>query len=435
MLSRYRRCVFCLVVFVILAVLLWTWLSFVPYGTTSRQGDGESSWVMEGIPTRYTGDEQSVKNILFWYEPYKPQQIRNHQINAGVGQGPAGPSTHSKAHRLTRCLAKCDVFSRDQRIVSWDTMKTYDAVVFHQRGWTPDDLPTMRLSHQKFVFLSMESPAWRFVDTETMANFFNWTMTYRRDSDIFNPYGSFSSVNSTLTASSIDSRTLKLLLQETRLNPVNYGSGKTKKVAWFVSNCKSLSGRNEYVDRLKTFIDVDIFGQCGSMRCSRSNPESCRQMLERDYKFYLALENTLCGDYVTEKFFAQMRYKIVPIVFDLHGHHKRLAPPHSFINAADFPSVLHLANYLTLLDRNDALYNEYFWWKNHYVVHESHDDPKSGMCRLCDLLHNSTTQVKIYHNMTDWWDAQSKCQTLLRFADNPHTNKNDSFFYWESLFT
>ena len=144
------------------------------------------------------------------------------------------------------------------------------------------------------------------------------------------------------------------------------------------------------------------------------------------------MENTLCEDYVTEKFFTQMRYFIVPIVFDLHGHHKRIAPPHSFINAADFPSVQHLADYLTLLDGNDTLYNEYFWWKKHYIIRESHDNTKGGMCRLCEILQNSTVRSKVYLNMTEWWDTQSKCQTL-RFTDDDHSIRNVSSFYWESI--
>ena len=214
---------------------------------------------------------------------------------------------------------------------------------------------------------------------------------------------------------------------------INYATGKTKKVAWFVSNCKSLSARNEFVNRLKTLIDIDIYGKCGNMSCSRSNPVWCRQMLERVYKFYLSLENTLCEDYVTEKFFDQMRYHIIPIVFDLHGHHARIAPPHSYINAADYESVRDLANYLLLLDGNDTLYNEYFWWKKHYVT-VGPEVSNQGMCRLCDLLHNSTIPSKTYQNMTHWWDIQSKCRSISFIdSNNKDTSKNDVNFYWESF--
>jgi hypothetical protein len=35
----------------------------------------------------------------------------------------------------------------------------------------------------------MESAQYIYMDIHSMDGFFNWTMTYRRDSDFFRPYG------------------------------------------------------------------------------------------------------------------------------------------------------------------------------------------------------------------------------------------------------
>ena len=35
-------------------------------------------------------------------------------------------------------------------------------------------------------------------------------------------------------------------------------------------------------------------------------------MLNNTYKFYLALENSVCQDYVTEKFFNILQYNVIP---------------------------------------------------------------------------------------------------------------------------
>lgn len=137
-------------------------------------------------------------------------------------------------------------------------------------------------------------------------------------------------------------------------------------------------------------------------------------MLQRDYKFYLALENSLCLDYVTEKFFTHMQFMIVPIVLDLHGNHKQYAPPHSYINALDFASVKDLADYLILLDNNDMLYRQYFWWKGHYEIHERQHFER-GLCHLCTLLHRPQAP-KVYQDLDDWWYNQSTCQRV--FFDN-----------------
>ena len=50
--------------------------------------------------------------------------------------------------------------------------------------------PHHRKSNQHYVMFLMESPLNSgFNHYEKFKNFFNWTMTYRRDSDIYRPYG------------------------------------------------------------------------------------------------------------------------------------------------------------------------------------------------------------------------------------------------------
>ena len=134
--------------------------------------------------------------------------------------------------------------------------------------------------------------------------------------------------------------------------------------------------------------------------------------METDYKFYLSLENSLCRDYVTEKYFSMMRYNVVPVVMSSPlDSHSLLSPSHSFIDALHFPSVGKLAKYLHQLAANDTLYNEYFWWKPHFQVHSSEQDVNRGMCHLCAELH-SNDQPKIYANMTDWWDSSAGCRSV-----------------------
>lgn len=106
-----------------------------------------------------------------------------------------------------------------------------------------------------------------------------------------------------------------------------------------------------------------------------------------------------------------MHYPIVPIVVGFHGHHEKIAPSHSFINTADFDSVKDLADYMIRLDQNDTLYNEYFWWKPHFKVHNEQIVFNQGMCHLCAALHDPTLPPKVYKDMTEWWDRNSTCLT------------------------
>ena len=113
-----------------------------------------------------------------------------------------------------------------------------------------------------------------------------------------------------------------------------------------------------------------------------------------------------------------MKHPIIPIVYGVHDHYDKIAPPHSFINAAKFENMKQLADYLILLDYNDTLYNEYFWWKPHFEVR--YINVNAGVCHLCASLHNSTLPTKVYRNMTDWWIKQSFCvPSLFPDQNNP----------------
>ena len=46
--------------------------------------------------------------------------------------------------------------------------------------------------------------------------------------------------------------------------------------------------REDYVEILKRYVEVDIFGACGDKECGRTedhNTRECDQMLERDYRW------------------------------------------------------------------------------------------------------------------------------------------------------
>jgi len=124
--------------------------------------------------------------------------------------------------------------------------------------------------------------------------------------------------------------------------------------------------------------------------------------------------------------FYNVKFDIVPIVMDLHGNYARFAPPKSYINALDFPTVRHLANYLKILDENDTLYNEYFWWKKHYVIEYSlieyfdvniYEASARGLCGLCSKLHNPSEPVAVVKNLRKWWSDEATCK-VITFPDS-----------------
>ncbi len=46
-----------------------------------------------------------------------------------------------------------------------------------------------------------------------------------------------------------------------------YRTGKKKLVFWVVSNCHTHSRREDYVKIMQKYIDVDVYGACGPLKC------------------------------------------------------------------------------------------------------------------------------------------------------------------------
>ncbi|RWS30460.1 fucosyltransferase-like protein [Leptotrombidium deliense] len=285
-----------------------------------------------------------------------------------------------------------DVFLKDNCPVDtcsistdFKDFSTADAVFFTSSSIVPR---RKNITNQIWIYYLLESPL-NSKNLGAINHVINLVATYRHDSDIVTPYEKFVQYN--------DDNIFK-----TRKN---YAKGKTKKVAWFVSNCRSKNERLQFALQLKRHIEVDIFGRCGPLSCPRSKAKQCFHLINREYKFYLSFENSNCEEYITEKFFLNgLMNDVIPIVMGAKQiDYKRVAPYHSYIHASDFSSPKHLAKFLLLLDNNDTLYNSYFEWKQTGEFINTH-----FWCRVCALLHSNRNN-KVYANLGQWWRRPGIC--------------------------
>ena len=350
---------------------------------------------------------------LYWYEPIPPAEKNIIWEYFKLGYGSITNETITIQFRndffrtssrlmwgegrapFTRCAVK------DCLLLPLRLAATPDVLVFHSQN--RPNLPYKRLPTQKYVFFALE-PEWH---VHPLAIEFNLTMTYRLDSDIPIPYSRFKKVGNGKEQSS--------------RHLVNHAQGKSKKVAWVVSRCDTDSNREEYVDELKKYIEVDIYGKCGSFQCGRN----CFSHIKATYKFFLAFENSICQDYVTEKLFRTMRNGgLIPVVMG-GANYTQVAPPHSVINIQDFPSPRALADYLHVLDDNDTLYNEYFHWKGHYKVVD-----RAILCPLCSFLHANREQTKAYPDIRQWFDPHRHCRKPTWSSPKTWYMYQTSTVYW-----
>ena len=82
-------------------------------------------------------------------------------------------------------------------------------------------------------------------------------MTYRQESDVSYRYGHIKRIKDHPT----DKVNLSAFIERFGQENFQLNGKKSKSVAWFVTNCYSASGREDYVNELKKYIQV-IFYNC-----------------------------------------------------------------------------------------------------------------------------------------------------------------------------
>lgn len=319
---------------------------------------------------------------------------------------PRGQSSPFKQCLVNKCLITSD-------------LDEADAIIFQNADVLVEPAKSRR-SNQIWVAYLLESPENTFDKRFSRAyrgrHEFNWTATYRSDSDIVAPYSKFvpfdhrlqdylllSSNESNLGSKQIINQNY-LKASDTHKTLIK---GKQNKVVWFASNCNSQNNRLEYARELSKYIQVDIYGKCGNFTCNKWNQTLCLQMINKNYKFYLAFENSNSREYITEKLYRNafgyndLDHLMLPIVLGApRQDYEKLVPPKSFIHVDDFESAQDLANYLMLLDSDDALYYSYFRWKTMGRFIDT-----KFMCRVCAMLHvtNIRGLTRSYPDIKKWW--------------------------------
>ncbi|XP_057368824.1 alpha-(1,3)-fucosyltransferase C-like [Daphnia carinata] len=356
-----------------------------------------------------------VGTLLFWWYNFPFQKVHQYIMESHKSKSillwNAHPDQSELYFKQSCGSIRCEIITnRSER-----AMDSYDAIVvlFGDTFLPLDssefiDYQTARNNtNQRFVFFTQESPLslGSVYNVSEWANIFNWTMTYRRDSDIPLLYGRIVPEESAMLSPEEVLHHIERARQSFRPRPLpNARKKKTSKnvIAWTVSDCNTTSRIETYVEELSRYIDIDMYGECGNLNFDGSFDVT-------DYKFYLSFENALCPDYVTGTFFEMMNQDIVPIVYG-GAIYEQYAPIHSYIDARQFKPK-ELAAYLTLLDANETLYGEYFWWKDHYRVKSSVKGMMgNAFCHLCQELHRNF-RSKSYPNLTHEW-SENQCTTL-----------------------
>ena len=368
--------------------------------------------------TNYKEEESTTSKAQPEMERTSPNSFKHDEENNNESESPQNDKknnnmktllwydTHEKSmrgHTTTLGFSKCEYSNCQYKsyLSRTDTKprKPFDAdvILIQSAGIWDLSPPPRRDENQVFVLAVRDSFPRTTAERDPgmgmkWVDVFNWTMTYRLDSDIVFKYGN------------IVERENK-----SEIANKNYGQIFDEKVdnaVWFVSHCRTNSMREHYVREMQSVMGVDIFGGCTvPAPCPKGSKDietECIDDTAIKYKYYLSFENTLVEDYVTEKVYRWYGKDIIVVVRG-GSNYSRILPPGTFVDAGDFASPVELGKYLKELAHDKKRYTDILKKKDNYYSTDYSVPAQEANCKLCEYLNNIDDHRRSYDNIIKWW--------------------------------
>lgn len=294
---------------------------------------------------------------------------------------------------------QCALYSNDDQL----THPKIDAYLFYASTLNFSVLPLPRRPDTVLWGLCHEESPRNVPELmyEKILNLFNYSSTFSRYSNIPFPLQHFEHIEKINSKEHFVPTSVKNSL----LNEI-------APVLYLQSNCDTSTERDDYVRELMKYIKVDSYGAClnnkklpdkisGIYYNELYNDDNL--MFLAKYKFVIAIENGVCDDYVTEKFWRPIIVGTVPIYFGSPSIRDWLPNEKSAILIEDFSSPKLLSEHLKKLSEDDKVYEEYLEHKIHgtifnkKLINYMHKRPyqtdfseviKEFECFICKKLHD-----------------------------------------------
>lgn len=228
-----------------------------------------------------------------------------------------------------------------------------DGILFHAKTHNARDFP--RQKNAKYLLVSLEQEKYApLLRDKNYVRKFDYLMTYNLDSHV-----------PMITVHPHWNASVYFAAQGAPF------SQKQDAVAAFVSNCRNAGAeqRLKLLGELSKHYPVHSYGRClhnrdePPLKKGESRGEAKRKLLST-YKFALAFENAVVGDYVSEKVYDALLAGSLPLYRGAAKVDELLPGPQSVVKFSDFQDdARKLAGHLTYLAANQGAYEEYFAWK------------------------------------------------------------------------
>ncbi|XP_047529591.1 alpha-(1,3)-fucosyltransferase 10 [Vanessa atalanta] len=334
---------------------------------------------------------------------------------------------------------KCD-FIKDK---NYNEIFNVNAYLFYASNIKFDDLPLPR-NPNKILWGLYHEESPRNVEEllhEKILSLFNYSATFSRYSDIPFPLQYLESLQDITSTKYFKPTRVKTKLMN-ELSPILY----------LQSDCETATERDTYVKELMKFIEIDSYGACLNNKempmkfqedyLNNLNDDDFLNYISR-YKFVLAIENGVCEDYVTEKFWRAIKIGTVPIYFGSTTIRDWLPNNKSAILLEDFPTPKRMSDHLKKLLNNDNLYEEYLThktkeeitnkrlideFKTRQYQRDSLEVASKFECFICEKLHDNNVGMQVKRVVSKKHYNCPKPISALTLQVNP---SNDWVYSWE----
>lgn len=255
-----------------------------------------------------------------------------------------------------------------------------DAVLFHVRDIGNQLHNMMRMPRpplQYWVWMNSESPGYS-PHLSGAEDLFNLTSNYRRDSDVWVPYG----------------RVMRASEEQIHAFTI---PKKDKLVCWIITHWDESLKRSGYFNEFSKHIEVEGFGQ----HFGRSVSNDDYFNVIKSCKFYLSFENSVYKDYISEKIYNPLVLGTVPVVLGpARDNYEEFIPRDAFIHVDDFKTPKELAEHLKLVDQNQEMYEQYFAWRKLYFAELGY--PEEHACRTCEYIRMNKN-FRVFKDVNKWY--------------------------------
>lgn len=208
--------------------------------------------------------------------------------------------------------------TKNKQMLEYD-YRNFDAILINGKTIASKNytLPALRLPDQWYIFATKESSDNYPICDRKFDNYFNLTWTYRLDSDAPWTYFSIFDDKDEEIGPKIDMKwTLNNIPVDAK---AIFTDRKKNAAAWFASNCYTNSRREVLANNIKDYLrkyglTLETVGSCGTTECPQIYDDLCMKILDNFY-FYLAFENSIAEDYVSEKILRAIFHGNIPVVF------------------------------------------------------------------------------------------------------------------------